>query len=120
MEQLNFSLKVFDGPLELLLQLISKNKVSIYDIPISLILEHAQDAPAFDEKEQTMEKTLNVEGMMCPHCVAHVKKALEAVAGVESVDVNLEAKTATVTGTDLADETLVAAVVEAGYEAEIA
>lgn len=39
MEQLKFSLEVFDGPLELLLHLISKNKVSIYDIPISLILE---------------------------------------------------------------------------------
>lgn len=39
MEALNFSLKVFDGPLELLLHLIAKNKVSIYDIPISMILE---------------------------------------------------------------------------------
>ncbi len=39
MEKLKFSLEVFDGPLELLLHLISKNKVSIYDIPISLILE---------------------------------------------------------------------------------
>ena len=39
MEQLKFSLEVFSGPLELLLHLISKNKVSIYDIPISLILE---------------------------------------------------------------------------------
>ena len=39
MEQLKFSLEVFDGPLELLLHLIGKNKVSIYDIPISLILE---------------------------------------------------------------------------------
>lgn len=43
MEQLNFSLKVFDGPLELLLHLIAKNKVSIYDIPISLILEQYLD-----------------------------------------------------------------------------
>ena len=34
-----FKLEVFDGPLDLLLHLISKNKVSIYDIPISLILE---------------------------------------------------------------------------------
>lgn len=39
MEQLKFSLEVFDGPLELLLHLVNKNKVSIYDIPISLILE---------------------------------------------------------------------------------
>ena len=43
MEKLKFSLEVFDGPLELLLHLISKNKVSIYDIPISLILEQYMD-----------------------------------------------------------------------------
>ena len=43
MEQLKFSLEVFDGPLELLLHLISKNKVSIYDIPISLILKQYMD-----------------------------------------------------------------------------
>ena len=30
-----------------------------------------------------MEKTLKVEGMMCPHCEATVKKALEAIEGVE-------------------------------------
>ena len=39
MGELKFSLEVFDGPLELLLHLIAKNKVSIYDIPIALILE---------------------------------------------------------------------------------
>lgn len=39
MERPVFRLEVFDGPLDLLLHLISKNKVSIYDIPISLILE---------------------------------------------------------------------------------
>ncbi len=43
MEQLKFSLEVFDGPLELLLHLIAKNKVSIYDIPISLILKQYMD-----------------------------------------------------------------------------
>ena len=39
MERPTFKLEVFDGPLDLLLFLISKNKVSIYDIPIALILE---------------------------------------------------------------------------------
>ena len=39
MERPVFKLEVFDGPLDLLLHLISKNKVSVYDIPISLILE---------------------------------------------------------------------------------
>ena len=39
MERPTFKLEVFDGPLDLLLFLIAKNKVSIYDIPIALILE---------------------------------------------------------------------------------
>lgn len=40
---INFKLEVFDGPLELLLHLISKNKVSIYDIPIAMILDQYMD-----------------------------------------------------------------------------
>ena len=68
-----------------------------------------------------MTKTLNVTGMMCQHCVAHVRKALEGVEGVSSVDVDLEAGTATVEATDsVSDEALVAAVVDAGYEAAVA
>ena len=39
MEQLNFKVLDFEGPLDLLLALIKKNKVSIYDIPISTIVE---------------------------------------------------------------------------------
>lgn len=58
---------------------------------------------------------------MCQHCVAHVRKALEGVAGVGSVSVDLEAGTATVeAGDDVADDALVAAVTEAGYEATVA
>lgn len=68
-----------------------------------------------------MEKVLNVEGMMCEKCVAHVKKALEGVEGVDEAIVELDAKRATVKlNADVADETLVGAVVEEGYEAEIA
>ncbi len=43
-----------------------------------------------------MEKKLNVEGMMCEHCVAHVTKALEGVPGVSSVKVSLADKDAVV------------------------
>ncbi len=72
-------------------------------------------------KEETMTKTLNVTGMMCQHCVMHVTKALEGVPGVSSVDVSLEAGTATVEVADaVTDEALVAAVVDAGYEATVA
>ena len=54
-----------------------------------------------------MERTLHVEGMMCQHCVAHVKKALEGVEGVEEAVVDLEAKTAVAKlGKDVPEETL--------------
>ena len=71
------------------------------------------------EKEvSNMTKKLTVDGMMCMHCVAHVKEALEKIDGVENVEVSLEEKTATVTlSKDVAYEVLINAVKEAGYEA---
>ena len=72
-----------------------------------------------DEKGDTrqMKKTLNVEGMMCAHCKAHVEKALAGVDGVTEAVADLESKTATVTlSKDVPDETLKAAVAEAGYQ----
>ncbi|MGI6221591.1 MAG: metal-transporting ATPase, partial [Coriobacteriales bacterium] len=74
-----------------------------------------------EDRSTTMEKTINVEGMMCQHCVAHVKKALEGIEGVESAEVSLDDKNAVVKlAADVADDALVAAVVDAGYEAAIA
>ncbi len=72
--------------------------------------------PAPPEKgEAAMKTVVEIEGMMCQHCVAHVTKALSAVPGVESVEVSLEEKQAAVTGT-ASQEALTAAVVDAGYE----
>lgn len=69
------------------------------------------------ERVDTMKKVLDVEGMMCQHCVAHVTKALQGIAGVETVEVSLENKNAAVTlAADVSDEVLVKAVVDAGYE----
>ncbi len=62
-----------------------------------------------------MEVTLKVEGMMCPKCEARVKKALEAVAGVESAVADRTAGTAVATGAALDAGILKAAVEEAGY-----
>ena len=65
-----------------------------------------------------MTKTVYVEGMMCAHCQAHVKKALEGVTGVTGAEVSLEDKKAVVTlAQDVSDEALMNAVKEAGYEA---
>ena len=61
--------------------------------------------------------TISVKGMMCPHCVAHVKKALEAVDGVDDVTVSLDDANATVKGS-VDRASLIAAVKAAGYEAE--
>ena len=69
------------------------------------------------ERVDTMKKVLDVEGMMCQHCVAHVNKALSGIEGVEAVEVSLEGKTATVTlAKEVADDVLTKAVVDAGYE----
>ena len=68
---------------------------------------------SFPEKgEGTME--LKIEGMMCPHCSAHVEKALLAVPGVASVTVSLENKNAVVTGTP-DPQACRKAVTDAGY-----
>ncbi len=78
------------------------------------------ETPIFNttvEGANTMKKVLTVEGMMCAHCQSHVQKALEGVAGVTAVNVDLEAKKATVEmAEDVADELLAAAVKDAGYE----
>ncbi|MDU3086887.1 MAG: heavy metal translocating P-type ATPase [Peptoniphilus harei] len=71
--------------------------------------------------EDNMEKILNVEGMSCNHCTASVKKALEGLDGVKEADVSLEGKNAKVElDKEVADESLVKAVEEAGYTAKIA
>ena len=63
------------------------------------------------------EKTIKIEGMMCGHCEMHVKKALEAISGVESAVASHEKGTAVVTLTsDVDDATLTKAVEEAGYK----
>ena len=64
-----------------------------------------------------MKKVITVEGMMCGHCTGRVQKALESIEGVAGVTMSLEDKTAAVELTaEVADETLKAAVEEAGYE----
>ena len=64
-----------------------------------------------------MEKTLKIEGMMCMHCEAHVKKALEALGGVESAVVSHEKGTAVVTlSAEVSDELLKSTVEAEGYK----
>ena len=71
-----------------------------------------------DRKEGvSMEKTLKIEGMMCPHCEANVKATLEAIEGVVSAEVSHVAGTAIVTlEKEVADDVLKSAVESKGYK----
>lgn len=69
------------------------------------------------EEEQKMVKTLKIEGMMCSHCDATVKKALEAVDGVVSAEVSYTSGSAVVTlSKDVADAALKKAVEDKEYK----
>lgn len=64
-----------------------------------------------------MKKKILVEGMSCGHCVNHVKGALEDIKGVNSVDVNLEAKTAIIeVDESVKDGDIKFAIEDAGYD----
>ena len=70
-----------------------------------------------EEEEKNMTKTLKIEGMMCPHCEARVKKALEAVDGVAAAEVSHVAGTAVVMlSADVANDTLRNAVEAQDYK----
>ncbi len=69
------------------------------------------------KEKKPMEITMKIEGMMCPHCEAHVKKALEGVAEVREAIVSHKDGTAIVTlDADAAPATLKKAVEEQGYK----
>lgn len=75
-----------------------------------------RDRKVGSKSVRTFEKTLYIEGMMCPHCEATVKKALESLDGVQSADVSHTAGTAVVTMTArIPDEVLSSAVVKEDY-----
>ena len=94
----------------------TKNAVTL---PAALTQPAAEEhTTASDVKEDpTMKKTLNVEGMMCGHCEARVKKALEALPEVAEAVVSHEAGTAVVTlNADVADDMLKKAVEDQDYK----
>ena len=69
------------------------------------------------KEEKIMKDTLKIEGMMCPHCEARVKNALEALPEVDSALVSHKSGTAEVTlNAEIAHEALAAAVTAQGYE----
>ena len=72
---------------------------------------------AIKEETKTMEKTLKIEGMMCAHCEATVKKALEALEGVDVAEVSHEKGTAVITmSAPVEDAVLTKAVEDRDYK----
>ena len=84
-------------------------------LPAALV-QPAAEEDTTQKEETAMKKTLTVEGMMCPHCEARVKKALEALPQVDEAVVSHEAGTAIVTlNADVDDEVLKKAVEAQDY-----
>jgi copper chaperone len=61
-------------------------------------------------------KTYTVPAIHCGHCAAAIKEEVSGVAGVQDIDVDLDAKVVTIRGEALSDEALREAIEEAGYE----
>lgn len=82
--------------------------------PVSISLETSKIQPK--KEQEIMEKTLTIEGMMCTHCEARVKKALEALENVTQAQVSHEKGTAVVTlSADVPNDTLKQAVEAQDY-----
>ena len=85
--------------------------------PASLVGVPDSNVDNKEMEEKTMTKTLKVEGMMCGHCEARVKKALEAVGGVEEAVADHNSGTAVVTlSAEVADDILIKAVEDQDYK----
>ena len=83
------------------------------------IKQKEEITPNYKNKEEIKmsTKTINIEGMMCEHCKAHVEKALKAIDGITKVEVSLEDKNAIIeTDKEVTDEIIKSAIEEAGYE----
>ena len=92
------------------------NLKNIHDPSRDIKIKHSQKEIIIEQENKTMTKTIKISGMMCPHCEANVKKALEAMDSVDTAEVSHVAGTAVVSGAALDDAALTAAVVDKGYE----
>ena len=106
-------LKVHDGSNDKVI----KNPID-HKIIQSADVKSDNDIKETDNKEkENNEMKIKVNGMMCAHCEAHVKKALEAIDGIESAVASHEENMVTITNSKEIDENLIkAAITEAGYE----
>lgn len=90
---------------------------SVSVVTNALRLRRFSDKPLVLKRSTSMNKSIMIEGMKCEHCANFVKKALQAVDGVESATVDLAAKKADVrTNKDVSDKALSDAVADAGFQ----
>ena len=100
------------------------NFVKLYKSDIKKSVQNPVNTLVLQEKNMNPKKENNsmkitVKGMMCAHCEAHVKKALEAIDGIESAVASHEECLVTLTTSKSVDEAVIkAAIEEAGYEYE--
>ena len=93
-----------------------KDKTVKHPVKENLFENSFADENKTSNKENTLMK-ITVKGMMCAHCEAHVKKALEAIDGIESAVASHEESLVTITTSKPVDEEVIkAAIVDAGYE----
>lgn len=93
------------------------NLFDIHKSKVNNISKSTEKSTEIERKEDNMEFKMNIEGMMCGHCEASVKKALEAVEGVSEAVVSHETGTALVSATEgVTAETLKKAVEDKDYK----
>ena len=96
---------------------MSLSSFSVVMNALSLNIQNIFKNKITEKKEKKkMTKTFKVDGMMCPHCEAHVKSAVEAIVGVELCEASHKEKRVTVTlSADVADTAIIDAITKAGY-----
>ena len=95
---------------------MSLSSFSVVMNALSLNIQNIFGNKTKKKENKKMTKTFNVDGMMCPHCEAHVKSAVEAIAGVESCVANHKEKKVTVTlSGNVSDKAIEEAIAKAGY-----
>ncbi len=94
----------------------AKDKKVKHEVVLQM-MEETQPEIEQEKENRIMEKTMEIKGMMCGHCEATVKKALEKLPGVEEAVVSFEKGTALVKMTEeVSDEVLKATVEDRDYE----
>lgn len=84
---------------------------------LTRIYDPRRDKKIKSKEKKQMEKVLKIEGMMCSHCEANVKKALEALDGVESAECDHKSGTAVLQlSADVGDDVLKKTVEDKGYK----